>query len=52
MASLRLRLGRPRYESGRTDIARIDKRLAVVSFAVLTLGPAVVAMLVKLTFFP
>ena len=34
------------------DIANIEKRLAVLSFAVYTIGPAVVAFMVKLTFFP
>ena len=34
------------------DIARIEKRLAVLSFAGYTIGPALLAFMVKLTFFP
>ena len=34
------------------DIARIEKRLAVLSFAVFSFLPAVLAFMVKLTFFP
>ena len=34
------------------DIAKIEKRLAVLSFAVFSFLPAVLAFMVKLTFFP
>ena len=34
------------------DIARIEKRLAVLSFAVFSFLPALLAFMVKLTFFP
>ena len=32
--------------------ARIEKKLAVLNFAVFTMGPVLVAFMVKLTFFP
>ena len=34
------------------DFARIEKKLAVLNFAMFTIGPALVAFMVKLTFFP
>ena len=34
------------------DIARLDKRIAVLNLAVFSFGPAILALLVKLTFFP
>ncbi len=34
------------------DIARLDKKVAVLNLAVLVLGPAIVALLTKLVFFP
>ena len=34
------------------DIARLDKKIAVLNLAVFSLGPAILAMLVKLVFFP
>ena len=34
------------------DFARIQKKLAVLNFAVFTMGPVLVAFMVKLTFFP
>ena len=34
------------------DISRLEKRIAVLSFAILSLGPAILAFVVKLTFFP
>ncbi len=36
----------------RDDIARIEKQIAVLRFAVFTGGPAILAFMVKLTFFP
>ena len=34
------------------DFARFEKKLAVLNFAVFTMGPVLVAFMVKLTFFP
>jgi len=34
------------------DIARLDKRIAVLNLAVFSFGPAMLALLVKLVFFP
>ena len=34
------------------DFARIEKKLAVLNFAMFTMGPVLVAFMVKLTFFP
>lgn len=34
------------------DIARLDKKIAVLNLAVFSFGPAILAMLVKLVFFP
>ena len=34
------------------DIARLDKRIAVLNLGVFTFGPAILALLVKLAFFP
>ena len=34
------------------DFARIEKKLAVLNFAMFTIGPVLVAFMVKLTFFP
>ena len=34
------------------DIARLDRRIAVLNFAVFSFGPAILGLLVKLTFFP
>ncbi len=34
------------------DIARLDKKIAVLNLAVFSFGPAILAMLVKLIFFP
>ena len=34
------------------DISHLEKRIAVLSFAILSLGPAILAFVVKLTFFP
>ena len=34
------------------DIARLDNKVAVLNLAVFSLGPAILAMLVKLVFFP
>ena len=34
------------------DIAKLDKRVAVLSLAVFSLQPAILALLVKLVFFP
>ena len=34
------------------DIARLEKKIAALNVAVFSLGPAILAMLVKLTFFP
>ena len=36
----------------REDIARLDKKIAVLNIAVFSFGPAILALLVKLTFFP
>ena len=36
----------------RQDIARLDKRIAVLNLAVFSFGPAIVALLAKLAFFP
>jgi len=42
-----------RLEKGtKEDIARLDKKVAVLNLAVLVLGPAIVALLTKLVFFP
>ena len=42
-----------RLENGtKEDIARLDKKVAVLNLAVLVLGPAIVALLTKLVFFP
>ncbi len=38
--------------STKEDIARLDKKVAVLNLAVLVLGPAIVALLTKLVFFP
>ena len=34
------------------DIARLDKRIAVLNLAVFSFGPAILALLAKLAFFP
>ena len=34
------------------DIAKLDKKVAVLNVAVFSFGPAILALLVKLTFFP
>ncbi len=34
------------------DIARLDKRIAVLNLGVFSFGPAILALLVKLAFFP
>ncbi len=34
------------------DVARLDKRIAVLNLAVFSFGPAIVGLLVKLAFFP
>ena len=34
------------------DIARLEKQIAVLRFGVFTIGPAILAFMVKLTFFP
>ena len=34
------------------DIARLDKKIVGLNLAVFSLGPAILAMLVKLVFFP
>ena len=34
------------------DIAKLDKKIAVLNIAVFSFGPAILALLVKLTFFP
>ena len=34
------------------DIARLDKRIAVLNLAVFSFGPAIMGLLVKLAFFP
>ena len=34
------------------NFARIEKKLAVLNFAMFTIGPVLVAFMVKLTFFP
>ena len=36
----------------RQDIARLDKRIAVLNLAVFSFGPAIIALLAKLAFFP
>ena len=36
----------------RQDIARLDKRIAVLNLAVFSFGPAIIALLTKLAFFP
>ena len=36
----------------REDIARLDKKVAVLSLAVYSLQPPILALLVKLVFFP
>lgn len=36
----------------KADIARLDKRVAVLNLAVFSLQPAILALLVKLVFFP
>jgi hypothetical protein len=38
--------------STKEDIAKLDKRVAVLSLAVFSLQPAILALLVKLVFFP
>ena len=38
--------------AAKDDIARLEKKIAVLNFAVLSFGPAIMALLVKLTFFP
>lgn len=38
--------------STKADIARLDKRVAVLNLAVFSLQPAILALLVKLVFFP
>ena len=39
-------------KSTKAELARLDKRVAVLSFAVFSLQPAILALLVKLVFFP
>jgi len=34
------------------NFSRVDKQIAVLRFAVFSFGPAILALLVKLTFFP
>lgn len=34
------------------DIAKLDKRIAVLNLGVFSFGPAILALLVKLAFFP
>ncbi len=34
------------------DLSRLDKQFAVLRFAVFSFGPAILALLVKLTFYP
>ena len=42
-----------RFEMATTaNFSRIDKQLAVLRFAVFSFGPTILALLVKLTFFP
>ena len=39
-------------QATRENFARIEKNLAVLNFAMFTIGPVLVAFMVKLTFFP